>query len=303
MDENQSKQRILLIDDSHLQVEALSNILSPQYTLKTANTGEDGLALIKKYNIDLIILDLFLPGMSGFEVLCHLKESEETKHIPVIFITSSNSDQDEIKGLALGAVDYVRKPFVDAAVKLRVDMHLKLTSQMKEIERLSLTDGLTGVNNRRSFEQAIKSEWGRAMRSKEWLGMLMIDVDNFKQLNDDYGHLSGDLCLKNIAYVLQKTIMRKTDFVFRFGGEEFAILMPGTSLEGVLTVAERIRKRVAEAPICWDNESVYVTVSIGAGAIIPSCRKGAESFEQFFAKLDKAMYRAKDKGRNRVETI
>jgi len=303
MDEKQSKQRILIIDDSPIQAEALKSILSPRYILNVAKNGEEGLKFARKYNIDIILLDLVLPGMSGFEVLYQLKESEETKNIPVIFITGSDSDQDEIKGLALGAVDYVRKPFVDAVVKLRVEIHLKLISQMKIIERFSLTDGLTGVNNRRSFDQATKSEWSRSMRSKGWLGMIILDIDNFKRFNDSYGHLNGDMCLKTVAYVIRKAVLRKTDYVFRLGGEEFAVLMPGTNFEGTVTVAEKIRKKIAAAPVRCENENAFVTVSIGAGAIIPSGQKNAESFEVFFAKLDKAMYRAKDKGRNRVEEM
>ena len=175
---------------------------------------------------------------------------------------------------------------------------------MKIIESFSLTDGLTGVNNRRSFEQIIKAEWNRAKRAKEWLGILILDIDKFKQFNDKYGHLAGDTCLKTVAGVMQKTVTRGNDFVFRWGGEEFAVLLPCSSLEGTVTVAERILENIAATPVQCGCETIFVTSSIGAGAIIPPADADySEAFGEFFSNLDKALYRAKMNGRNRVEKI
>jgi diguanylate cyclase (GGDEF)-like protein len=303
MDENEKKHCLLAIDDSPMQLRALSHILSPLYEVKVAKSGTSGIDLAQRYDVDLILLDLIMPDMSGFEVLSALKNLEETKDIPVIFITGSDSNEDEEKGLALGAVDYIRKPFVDSIVKLRVGIHLQLIDQMKIIESFGLLDGLTGVNNRRNFDRVIKTEWNRAMRTKEWLGMLMLDIDKFKTFNDTYGHINGDTCLKTVAHVMQSTVMRGNDFVFRWGGEEFAVLLPSTALDGAITVAERLRENIATTPIQCGGDTVFVTVSMGVGTIIPSTTDMSDEFNTFCVNLDKALYRAKENGRNRVEQM
>ena len=301
---NGSKQRILIIDDSPLHLMALKQILHPTYEVETAKNGHDGLELAIKQDFSLILLDLIMPGMLGFEVLSILKETDQTRSIPVILITDLESSEAEAKGLAAGAVDYIRKPFVSSVVELRVGIHMKLLEQMRIIESFSLTDGLTGIKNRRCFEQTIRNEWNHAKRASEWLGMLMLDLDKFKNFNDKYGHLYGDTCLKTVASVIQSSILRDSDSVFRWGGEEFAILLPITPPKGVCTVAEVIRKNIAATPIQLGDKTVFVTASIGAGAIIPDPNHNfEESFEVFHAKLDKALYQAKAKGRNRVETI
>jgi len=301
---------ILVVDDTPMQLKALSKILSSDYDVIIAQSGEEGLKLAHENKVDLILLDLNMPDLSGFEVLSRLKESEKTKDIPVIFITGSDSYDDELEGLSLGAVDFIRKPFVGAIVNMRVGLHIqlleqntKLIQQMKIIEAHSLIDGLTGANNRRAFDRVIKNEWSRALREKEWLGMLFIDIDKFKVFNDTYGHLNGDNCLKAISAVMQQTIKRGGDYVFRWGGEEFAALLPNTSIEGVLNVAENLRSAIAATPIQCDDEITFVTVSIGAGAIIPEGQEHIKGFEIFCTKLDKALYLAKENGRNRVEKV
>jgi len=173
---------------------------------------------------------------------------------------------------------------------------------MKLIEKFGLIDGLTGVNNRRSYDQTIPVEWSAAMRSQEPLGMLMVDVDKFKAFNDRFGHVNGDVCLKAISDVMVKSVLRGNDYVFRWGGEEFAILLPSTSIEGVQEVAERVRKNIAETPIKCGDETTFVTVSIGAGSIVPPQENNyKKSLEAFTISVDNALYKAKANGRNRVE--
>jgi len=303
MSENIMKECILVIDDDPMQLMFLGHILSPQYDVKVAKSGEAGLKLAEKYNIDLILLDLVMQDMSGFEVLTRLKEWDETKHIPVIFITGSASNEDEAKGLALGAVDYIRKPFTEVVVSLRVKIHLQLIAQMKTIENLSLTDGLTGISNRRSFDQTIKSTLIHSRRANEHFSILMLDIDKFKQFNDKHGHLNGDTCLKTVATTIQEALERGSDNVYRWGGEEFAVILPYTSIEGAMHIAERIRERIAATPIQLGDETVFITVSIGVGSIPPIHMDSDEAFVDFCINLDKALYRAKEKGRNRVEQI
>ncbi|MCL2232281.1 MAG: diguanylate cyclase [Treponema sp.] len=304
MNENTSKQCILIIDDDPIQLKALGHILFSLYDVRTAKDGEAGLRQAAKYNVDLILLDLVMQDMSGFEVLARLKASTNTRNIPVIFITGSISNEDEAKCLALGAVDYIRKPFTEVVVSLRVKIHLQLIAQMKAIENLSLTDGLTGISNRRGFDQMIKSSWAHAKRANESLSVLMLDIDKFKQFNDKHGHLNGDTCLKIVAGTIQATLERGSDHVYRWGGEEFAIILPCTPIDGAMLIAERVRENVASAPMqLGSGETVHVTISIGAGSIAPAHMDSDKLLVDFFANLDKALYRAKENGRNRVEMI
>ena len=298
-----TKHCVLIIDDTPIQLVELGRILSSRYDVKIAKSGEEGLKVLKEHHIDLILLDLVMPGMSGFEVLSLLKESEETAGIPVIFITGSALAEDEAKALSLGAVDYIHKPFVDIVVNLRVGIHLRLVEQMKFIENISLTDGLTEIGNRRSFDQAIKSEWNHAKRAKEHLGMLMLDIDKFKLFNDTYGHLNGDTCLKTVARVISDSLERGRDSVFRWGGEEFAVVLPCTHVEGAMKVAERIRENVSAEPIRHGDETTFVTISLGVGSVVPAGACFEEAFAEFSASVDRALYRAKENGRNRVEQI
>jgi len=299
---NKTRPCILLIDDSPLELRVLTMILSKMYDIKAASTGEAGIETAMNNDIDLILLDLNMPETSGFEVLIKLKDCECTAHIPVIIVTSSDSSNDEVRGLALGASDFIRKP-LDAVVSFRISMCLQLINQMKMIEKFGLIDGLTGVNNRRSFDQTIKAEWSRAMRSSEPLGLMIVDFDKFKRFNDTYGHINGDICLKTISEVMVRTVKRGNDLVFRWGGEEFAIILPKTSLKGVLEVAERVRENIEETEIIMDENVSKITVSIGAGVIVPSADEGFETaYDKFYISVDKALYLAKAKGRNRVET-
>ena len=286
-----------------MMLSALNLILSSKYTVKSARSGETGLLIAEKYDIELIILDLVMKGMSGYDVLATLKSNDKTKDIPVIFITSSEARGDEVRALTSGAVDYIKKPFVADIVTLRVGIHLKLLEQMRTIERFSLTDGLTGVNNRRYFEQQMQKEWVRASRNGTWLSLLMIDIDHFKKFNDTYGHLNGDIALKTMSQVLTSSVQRGSDYVFRWGGEEFAIILPDTPIEGTRLVGEKIRANVQSTPVICGNDSINITVSLGASSIIPTPSNCPNTTTEFIGEVDKALYKAKSLGRNRVITV
>jgi len=303
MDTGGTRQSILIIDDTPMQVRALSEILSPLYDIKIAKDGEKGLELARKHSVDLILLDILMAGMSGFEVLAELKKSVATRHMPIIFITSMNSSEDEALGLSLGAVDYIAKPFMDDVVRLRVGLHMKLISQRRKIEMLSLLDGLTGIRSRQSFNAKMRAEWDAAAQGKTRLGMLMLGIDRFKDFNSKRGHLSGDLCLKTVAGIL-KAATENDELVFRWGGDEFALLLPGASQEDAAALAEQIRRSVEDAlmpePVpSADDDAAKATVSIGAGAIAP---QPSDRIEAFCANIDSALCKAKQNGRNRVET-
>jgi len=300
MNMSTEKRTILIIDDTPMQIRVLSQMLSPTYDVKIAKDGEKGLELAHKHNIDLILLDIVMTGMSGFEVLEELKKSSITRHIPVIFITSMDSAENEAKGLALGAVDYITKPFMDDIVKLRVGLHMQLISQMQTIERLGLFDSLTGVRNRHSFNTLMQAEWNTSIQNKTCISLLMLDIDRFKIFNDRYGHLSGDSCLKTAADVFKATVEARGASVFRWGGEEFAILLPSTTLEDATAIAEQVRHAMESTPVsCGEADTTNITVSIGVGTIFP---QSGDRIEKFCDDTDKALYKAKQNGRNRVET-
>lgn len=295
--------RILLIDDYPVHLRTLSEILSEeQNEIVVAKSGELGLELAIKQDIDLILLDLMMPGMSGFDVLVKLKAAPETREIPVIIITGSDSTDDEIKGFDLGAVDYIKKPYVTQIVKQRVSIHLKMLAQMRLIQSFSLTDGLTGLNNRRSYDTAIKMEWTRAQRDKKPLAMLMLDIDNFKAFNDSYMHLNGDRCLQMVARIMRENIRRGGDFSYRWGGEEFAVLLPNTDAEGARLVAENIRTAIKKTPVMLEEGGeAYITVSIGVGVIIPRQDANDTDLRKFCGDVDRALFHAKSSGKDRVE--
>jgi len=292
------KHTVLVIDDQESSIETIKGILNSEYTIYSAENGINGIEAAKKYLPDVILLDILMTDMDGYEVISKLKSLEETKKIPVIFITSLISTADEEKGLAMGAADYITKPFSPAIVRLRLKYQMKIISQMHTIEKFSLLDQLTGIPNRRSFDAQIKKEWARALRERTPFSILMIDLDFFKIYNDTYGHLRGDAVLKEVVKVILKILKRPADFAARWGGEEFAVLLPYTPLRGAFEIAEQIRKGVEDTDIADEDGSVTkITVSIGVNT---REHNHVYTMDEFISNADKALYDAKNKGRNLV---
>ena len=296
--EDTVKNSILIVDDEKANLMYLSNILNSDYSVYVTKFGEDAINKATELSPDLILLDILMPEMDGYEVLTKLKSSEATWNIPVIFVTGLGSVEDEEKGLSLGTADYITRPFSDAIVKLRVGNQIRIVNQMRTIEHLSMIDQLTRIANRRSFDQRLNAEWRRAIREKSQISVMMMDVDNFKTYNDTHGHQQGDTVLQAVADVVTQTLMRSSDFVARWGGEEFAILLPATHMEGALMVAEQIRVNVENTVIpCHDFTTTNVTVSIGVYSQFPT-RK--DLVDNFISKADYALYTAKKTGKNKV---
>ncbi|MCL2264577.1 MAG: diguanylate cyclase [Treponema sp.] len=292
------KHSVLIIDDQETSISMLSCILSSEYIIFSAGNGRDGIEAAKNCSPDIILLDVLMTDMDGYEVIAELKSSEETKKIPVIFITSLISHTDEEKALTLGAADYITKPFSPAIVRLRLKYQIKILTQLQTIERFSMLDQLTEIPNRRSFDIQIKKEWARSLREKTTFSILMIDLDNFKRYNDTYGHLQGDVVLKEVVKVFSKVLKRPGDFAARWGGEEFVILLPCTELHGAFDIAEQIRKGVESMDILLDDNTVTkMTISIGVNT--HEYEHGG-TIDEFISNADKALYEAKDKGRNLV---
>ena len=296
--ETTEKNSLLIVDDDTSNLMALTHILQPEYAIYTAKDGASALKKAEKYMPDLILLDILMPGMSGYEVFAALQNSDTAGEIPVIFITGlTNSDAEE-KGLALGAVDYITKPFNATIVKLRVRHQIQIVNQLRTIKRLSMIDQLTAIPNRRSFDERLRMEWARAIRENRSMGLLIIDADRFKDYNDTYGHLQGDVALQAIAKIFSQLLERPGDFLARWGGEEFAVLLPNTDTQGGLHIGEQIRAAIEQAVIpCTDGSATKLTVSIGVNAQTPTLDS---SLDGFLSGADKAMYAAKREGRNRV---
>jgi len=289
-------QKILVVDDEKMNIMVLAHFLKPKYEIIVATDGISGLEAAEKHIPDLILLDIIMPDMSGFEVLIKLKDSAATMNIPVIFLTGLNNVADEEKGLSLGAVDYITKPFNQSIVKARIQTHLKMAEYVRTIEKLCMMDALTGLPNRRGFDTWIEAEWGRAHREKKPLGLIMFDIDNFKIYNDTYGHPQGDTLLQTIAEIVNKTLNRSSDIAVRWGGEEFCVLLPDTSMRGVLKVAEQIRMNIMDAIIpCMSGTNTSVTVSLGANSKIPADN---DIIVDYIAEVDKLLYKAKKNGKN-----
>ena len=305
------KFKILIVDDSRFNLEILSRILSaaaaetndpdyPQYTIAMASSGPEAIEKVVAEKPDLILLDIIMPGMSGFDVLEIFKKNDETRGIPVIIISGLADENDEEKGLLLGAVDYITKPFKNSIVIARVKTHLKIVEQMRIIERLSIIDQLTNIPNRRYFDNRINSEWKRAVREKLDISILMIDVDHFKNFNDTYGHQQGDVVLKEVASAIKTTLKRPSDIVARWGGEEFVVLLINTDINGAMVVAEQIRYNIENLEVqnLADRSSpLRVTASVGASSVAPTV---GSLTEVAVGEADKALYDAKESGRNRV---
>jgi len=296
--DNINKNSVLVIDDEAANIIALTNILSPEYDIYAAKNGPDAIMLAKEHLPDVILLDVLMPDMDGYEVISRLKGSEDTRAIPVIFITGLGSAEAEEKGLALGASDYIAKPFHSSVVKLRVQNQIQYSSQFNIVKALSLSDELTGLFNRRGFDYRLRMELNRAKRERTQISIMLIDIDLFKNYNDVYGHLQGDTALQIVAKVIKNTLKRPADFCARWGGEEFVVLLPDTDLPGTMAVAESLRRNIEMAAIpCLDGEITGVTASLGVNIAAPT---QDVSVQDFISRADKALYIAKESGRNRV---
>ena len=297
--EDDFKYRILVVEDSLLNQHVIQNILQDKYILAKALTAKEALEMVPRFHPHLILLDIILPDSDGFQVLEALKNMEEGRNVPVIIITGMDDEESEERGLMLGAVDYIKKPFKHGIVGARINTQIHFIKQMQTIEQLGMLDGLTGISNRRAFDIQLQSEWNRAIKETTELSMIMLDIDNFKIYNDTYGHPQGDIILQFIAKILKSETKDSPNMVFRYGGEEFSVILPTDGLAGAVHVAERIRHRVEETKVLsiFSDTVTSVTVSLGVASMKPS---NTDSIYYLIERADQKLYQAKHDGRNRV---
>lgn len=304
---------ILVVDDCPQTLTQIGTLLSPHYSVKVAKSGWCALQSLKQHPLpDLILLDVCMPEMDGYELLEKLRRNEATAKIPLIFLTGKDSTQDEEIGLAMGAVDYITKPIRVPIflARVRTQLHLKLARDIledkgayleKEVERRiqqSQTDELTQIPNRRAFDDRLDVNWREAYRRQEPISLLFIDIDNFKKFNDQHGHDQADEALRRVAKALQSTTHRPVDIACRWGGEEFVVLLPNTNALGANLMAQQIQAVVNDLMIPLRNsESTKVTVSIGTATMLA---KDALSMHDLIRRADAAMLEAKRNGRDRI---
>ena len=289
---------ILVVDDSPENLQVISAVLKQDYRVKVAINGERALALATAAEPpDLILLDVMMPGMDGYEVCARLKQNPVTARIPVLFVSSRDDEEDEARGLSLGAIDYIVKPIRPSIVQARVRNHIELKRSRDLLEQLTTQDHLTGISNRRRFDDSLAQEWQRAAREQTPLSLVAIDIDHFKAYNDHYGHPQGDQCLIRVARALATCVTRPTDLVARCGGEEFAGLLPSTDSTGAARLAGQMRAAIEAEGLEHARSPTHphVTISLGVATVVPQAEESAQLLVDL---ADAALYEAKGAGRN-----
>ena len=312
-------QNILVVDDDINAIQVLARILEGMGKVRFVTNGPDALRMVEQIAPDLILLDAEMPGMSGFEVCEKLKSDSRFAHVPVIFVTSHSEAAFELASLEIGAADFISKPVNPPLVQARVRTQLRLKELTDELTATARTDVLTGLPNRRAFDEVLEREWSRSNRSGEPLSVLMIDVDHFKVYNDHYGHPAGDACLAKTGAALALLALRPGDFVARYGGEEFVFVLPQTPRDGAEYMAQQILTTMRELMIPHAGSPLdrHVSVSVGVSFYDEESpcwvepRANADSRQRVRAHLateliraaDRALYAAKVAGRAQARVL
>lgn len=292
------KGRILIVDDAMENIQILHQALQDEHDVLFAMNGDKALHIAQHQQPDVILLDAVMPDMDGYAVCAALRASALTRDIPIIFVTALKTPEDETRALDAGAADFISKPVNAAVVRARVRTQLTVKRQSDALRALTLTDGLTGVANRRAFDEKLQGEWRRCARAHLPMTLILVDIDHFKHFNDQYGHQAGDACLRQVGAAMRRAAMRPQDMVARYGGEEFAILLPQEDMQGAQTVARKVLAEIDALGIAHARSTAapQVTVSMGVASVTPS---DGEDPAVLVKAADALLYRAKAGGRNR----
>jgi len=289
---------VLMVDDEEANLYALRLILeSKGYRCLEASTGPEAIEIAKASTPDVVLLDIHLPEMDGYEVCRRLKSEPRTSQIPIVFLTARYRDHEEIaRGLEAGAYDYVTKPFSAAELTARLGVMVRIRRAEADARQASVTDSLTGLYNRRFLHQRLEEEMSRSRRHGSPLSCVMLDIDHFKAVNDTSGHAVGDMVLRDVATILKRHI-RKSDIAVRYGGEEFVVVLFSSNSDNAKYVAERIRDDVEQHEFTSGDAKLRVTISIGLSSF-PD--EGISTTDDLMRRADTALYQAKAAGRNMV---
>jgi len=297
-----TRPNLLIVDDQPLNIRLLNQIFQSDHEVFIATSGNEALDFCKTQLPDLILLDIIMPGMDGYEVCRRLKQNALTSDIPIIFVTGHNDPLEEERGLEVGAVDFISKSASPKVIRARVKTHITLKHQTDLLRTLTLIDSLTGIANRRHFDETLALEWRHCMRENRPLSLIMIDIDFFKRYNDHYGHQAGDACLQRVATCINSEFARSHDLVARYGGEEFICILPATQLEGALAKANHLQLAVRALQIphkASDLQEHLVTISLGVATVIPSTEL---KLSELIVAADRMLYLAKEAGRGQVKS-
>ena len=291
--------KVLVVDDSSAMRMALASVLSIEHQVFTAASGQEGLAIAAREHPDVILLDVVMAGMDGYAVCAHLKSDPRTEDIPVLFLTSLAGEAEETLALEAGAIDFLVKPFRPKVVAARVRNHVELKRLRDRIRQQSLIDGLTGVANRRRFDEELVEAWSACAMSQKPLALIMLDVDYFKRYNDCFGHPQGDVCLQAVAAVLAQSLTSPGSLVARYGGEEFVCVLPEADALRAMIVARHLCAEVRALGLLHPASDIekVVTISLGVASLRPAA--GGEPQDLLY-QADLQLYRAKSEGRNRA---
>ena len=292
---NAEKARILIVDDEPINIHVLSNTLTDTYNVFAVTSGREAIAFCMTHAPDLVLMDMDMPDINGVEACKTLKEKSETHDIPIVFVTGHGDSDAEDKCWEAGGVDFLTKPVNANTLNHRIKSHLALKELTDELRRMAYQDGLTQVSNRRYFDEYLLRQQKLSQRSGSFFALLMFDIDFFKYYNDHYGHLAGDDCLRLVAKVLKQSVERPGDFVARFGGEEFAVVLPETDIAGATLVATKLLANVRELGIKHKGSPFgVVTGSIGIAASDGS----KKTLQELIDTADRRLYLAKTNGRD-----
>lgn len=294
-----SRAVILIVDDEVSNIEIMSAVLEEDYEICFATSGEEALKVAQTVLPDLVLLDVLMPGIDGYDVCRRLKKEHLLADVPVIFTTGLNDHEAEIRGLSAGAIDYVTKPVQPVILRARVANHIELKRLRDQLAQLAVTDALTGLSNRRHLEQTLIQETARLADAGDWLSVIMIDIDFFKLFNDTFGHPAGDRCLAMVAAALARAVHLATDLAARYGGEEFVCVLPGRDYNGALGVAQEIQRQVHSLAIPHPQSTVSSCVTVSIGVASACCRTDMAP-SQWMAHADRQLYLSKRSGRNDI---
>jgi diguanylate cyclase (GGDEF)-like protein len=290
---------ILIVDDEISNIEIMNAVLEDSYEVCFATSGEQAIEVARQVLPDIILLDVMMPGIDGYDVCRTLKADRLLADVPIIFTTGLTDREAEARGLLLGAIDYVTKPIQPVILSARVRNHIELKRLRDQLAEMAVTDALTGLSNRRHLEKTLDIETARLARGGEWLSVIMIDIDFFKSFNDTYGHPAGDRCIAMVASALNRAVRRASDLTARYGGEEFACVLPNTDFASAMKVAEDIRTHVHSLAIPHMSSTISPNVTVSIGVASARCLPGM-SAAQWVEHADRQLYSSKEGGRNRI---
>lgn len=296
------KSKVLLVDDSPLIRKILSDMLENDYEVITSHSGLDGYEKAILLQPDIILLDVVMPELDGIETCKMIKKNKATEFIPIIFITSLDEAQDEMKGLEAGAIDYITKPFSEGIVKARIKNHLELKKHRDRLAFLSVYDELTSLYNRRWFDMVAQKQWNYAIAKKSYFSICIVEIDQFEMYNDDYGTYMGDECLKKVSKCIKDLMKEGNDIAARLRGKKFICLLPGADFDDITIAANKIHNEVLDLkiPFQYSTISDYISLSGGAGAIVPT---ETDDLNEFIKSVDELCYESRRAGGNRMKVL